>query len=64
MTKGFLILDQKMNTVILPYDDPDLVEFMRYKPDRKNILDRAHQHNTLKSLDQDIRAYLKDEYDG
>ena len=31
MIKGFLLVDQMMNTVIMPFDDPDLVEFFRQK---------------------------------
>lgn len=64
MTRGFLIVDPEMNTIILPVDDPDLVEFFRYKPGYPRNLDKAHQHDTLKALDKDIRAYLKGEYDG
>lgn len=51
-----------MNTLILPMDDPDLVEFMRYKPGFPRNIDRAHNHKTLKELDADIRAYLKGTY--
>lgn len=62
MTKGFLIIDQQMNTLILPMDDPDLVEFLRYKPGFPRNVDRAHTHKTLKELDADVRAYLKGTY--
>ena len=61
MTKGFLLVDQQKNTIILPIDDPDLAEFFKYK---KVALDQTHQHETLKDLDADVRAYLKGEYDG
>lgn len=64
MTSGFLIVDPKMNTIILPVDDSDLAEFFRYKPGYPRNLDKVHQHDTLKSLDKDVRAYLKGEYDG
>ena len=64
MTRGFLLIDQQKNTIILPVEDPDLVEFMRYKDGYKRALDRAHTHKTLKELDDDIRKYLKGEYDG
>jgi len=64
MTRGFLIVDSEMSTIILPVDDPDLVEFFRRKPGYPRNIDKAHQHNTLKALDKDIRAYLKGEYDG
>lgn len=62
MTKGFLIVDQQMNTLILPMDDPDLVEFLRYKPEFPRNIDRVHTHKTLKELDADVRAYLKGTY--
>ena len=64
MTKGFLIIDQLMNTIILPYDDVDLVEFLQYKAGYPNNINKAHQHRTLKELDSDVRKYLKNEYDG
>ena len=62
MTRGFLIVDREMNTIILSGDD--LVEFFRYKPEYLRILDKMHPHDTLKALDKDVRAYLKGEYDG
>lgn len=54
MTKGFLLIDQKMNTVIIPWDDEDL----KYKLDMSKI----HEHRTLKELDADVRAYLHNKY--
>lgn len=59
MTKGFLIVDQAMNTVIVPQDDEDLIQWMKYKV---NVA-KAHEHKTLKELDKDIRAYLHNEYE-
>lgn len=64
MTKGFLLLDQSMNTIIIPFDDPDLAEFFRRRDDYRKAMDKAHQHGTLKELDSDVRKYLKGEYDG
>ncbi len=64
MTRGFLIVDPDMNTIILPMNDPDLVEFFRYKPGFPNNIDNAHRHDTIKALDKDVRAYLRGEYDG
>lgn len=64
MTRGFLLLDQKMNTVIIPADDPELSEFFRYRRSHENILDGVRVHDTLKSLDADVRKYLKGEYNG
>lgn len=58
MTKGFLIMDQQMNTVIVPLNDEDLKEWMKHKINLANV----HEHKTLKELDADVRAYLKDTY--
>lgn len=59
MTKGFLIVDRSMNTVIVPMDDEDLKDWMKYKV---NIA-KVHEHKTLKELDADIRAYLRNKYE-
>lgn len=64
MTRGFLLMDQKMNTIILPFDDPDFAELYRHRDDYKKAMDAVHQHDTLKSLDADVRKYLKGDYDG
>lgn len=58
MTKGFLLVDQKMNTVIVPVDDEDLAQWLKC---RVNIAN-AHEHKTLKEFDADVRAYLKNTY--
>jgi hypothetical protein len=59
MTKGFLLMDKSMNTVIVPMDDEDLIEWMKYKIN----LAKVHEHKTLKELDADVRAYLRDKYE-
>lgn len=64
MTRGFLLMDQNMNTIIIPWNDPGLFEFFRDRRDREKSLDGVHTHNTLKELDRDVRKYLKGEYDG
>lgn len=64
MTNGFLLIDQQKNSVIVPWDDPDLAEFFKGKPGRENALEKVHLHKTVKELDADVRAYLKGEYDG
>lgn len=64
MTKGFLLVDQSMNTIIVPYDDQDLVDFFRYKVERESVYDKVHAHRTLKELDADVRKYLKGVYEG
>lgn len=58
MTRGFLIIDRSMNTVIVPHDDDDLQDWMKYKIDMANV----HEHKTLKELDSDVRAYLRGTY--
>lgn len=62
MVKGFLLIDQHKNTIILPVDDPDLQEFFRYKPGGPNAVDRIKTHRTFQDLWDDVRAYLKNEY--
>lgn len=59
MTKGFLLVDQSMNTVIVPIDDEDLKDWMKYKVNMAKV----HEHRTVKELDADIRAYLKNRYE-
>lgn len=59
MTKGFLLVDQSMNTVIIPMDDEDLKDWMKYKVNMAKV----HEHRTVKELDADIRAYLKNRYE-
>lgn len=59
MTKGFLLVDQSMNTVIVPMDDEDLKDWMKYKVNMAKV----HEHKTLKELDADVRAYLKNRYE-
>ena len=60
MTRGFLLVDQHMNTLILPWDDDDFVYWLRNHKNREQTIKR---HSTLKELDQDVRAYLKNEYE-
>lgn len=59
MTKGLLVVDQKMNTLIIPMDSDELSYWMKHKVDMSKI----HQHKTLKELDKDVRAYLYDTYE-
>ena len=60
MTRGLLIIDQCMNTLILPWDDEDFSYWLRNHKDRECTIKR---HDTLKELDKDVRAYLKNEYE-
>ena len=64
MTRGFLLMDQYMNTIIIPKDDDDLIEFFRHKDGYPDNIKNAHSHKNLKDLDQDVRKYLKGEYEG
>lgn len=59
MTKGFLLMDQSMNTVIVPMDDEDLKDWMKHKVNMAKV----HEHRTVKELDADVRAYLKNRYE-
>ena len=59
MKRGFLLIDQNMNTVIIPLGDHDL----SYALKNKQLLDAVRQHDTLKKLDTDIRKYLKGTYE-
>lgn len=61
-TRGFLLIDQKMNTVVLPLDHEDLIEYLGYKPHRPEVLHTLREHTTLKQLDADVRAYIRDAY--
>ena len=61
MRHGFLILDQEMNTVLFTVGSEemnDLCDYLKFSPARH----RAKPHRTLKELDKDIRAYLKNTY--
>ena len=58
MTKGLLVIDQQMNTIIIPWDDEDLQYAMMHKINIANV----HQHKTLKELDKDVRAYVNGTY--
>lgn len=62
MRKGFLLIDQSMNTVIVDNHDPDLVEFFRPKPNYVSMTDRINQHRTQKDLLDDVRNYVKGIY--
>lgn len=59
MTRGFLLVDQQMNTIVIPIEDENLKEWMKYKVKMYKV----HEHGTLKELDKDVRAYLKGEYE-
>lgn len=56
---GFLLIDQAMNTTIIPMDSEDLKDWMKYKVD----MSKVRKHKTLKELDVDVRAYLHKKYE-
>jgi len=62
--KGFLLLDQSKNTVIIPVGDMDaLLDLVGI--DRSTFRKRlctVNQHKTKAELDRDISSYLKGEY--
>lgn len=58
--RGFLMIDQDKNTVLIPWDDDDLTRVLL----RHELRDTIKKHAGLKELDADVRAYLKDEYQG
>lgn len=62
MKPGFLLIDQHMNTIIIERDDPDIVEFLRYKPGYPSNIDKAKTHDTFKDLDKDVHAYVRGTY--
>ena len=59
MNRGFLLVDQKMNTVIIPIGDEDLSYYLK----NKELINHVKQHDNLKSLDADIRKYIKGNYE-
>ena len=56
--RGFLMIDQDKNTVLIPWDDDDLKRVLL----RHELRDTIKKHAGLKELDADVRAYLKDAY--
>lgn len=56
--RGFLMIDQHMNTVIIPWDSEELIDALR----RYKLHDTIKPHSGLKTLDADVRAYLKGNY--
>jgi hypothetical protein len=59
----FLLIDQHMNTALIPYSDEDIVEFFRRKPGFPDNLEKVQMHDTIKALDQDVRRYLRGTYE-
>lgn len=54
------MIDQNMNTVIIPWDMDELIEALR----KIKLHDSIKPHSGLKTLDADVRAYLKGCYQG
>lgn len=61
MRHGLLVLDQKMNTVLFTVDSEEMNDFCDYLK-FSSARHRIKSHKTLKELDKDIRAYLKNIY--
>lgn len=63
LAKGFLLIDQKGNSILISANEEWLHEFLRYKGTDNRTLDRIRVHQTQKALFDDIRAYLKGWYE-
>lgn len=58
ITKGFLLIDACKNTMIIPWNDDELVETIHRKGLRE-----VHKHRTLKELDNDVHNYINGKYE-
>lgn len=58
---GFLLIDQKGNTLCLPADSEELAEFFKWFGSK--YLKNIKQHGTRTDLLKDIRRYLDGEYE-
>ena len=54
MIEGFLLIDSKMNSVVVPYEDKELKKWMS-KVNKTQI----HPHKTFKELGETVKSYLK-----
>lgn len=63
MKRGFLLIDQMKNTVIINGDDIDLYEFLDAAPGEA-LMASVHQHETRRDLYADIGKYLDNKYEG
>lgn len=62
--KGFLLIDQKGNTLLIPANEEWLHDFLRNSCGYQNRqLDKIRTHKNQKELFDDIRAYLKGWYE-
>ena len=59
MEKGFLLIDDAKNTVIIPWYDEELAVMLK----RRGIIESIHKHTTIKDLHTDISKYLKGTYE-
>lgn len=62
MKKGFLLIDEAKNTVILPWNDEELAVMLKRRG-MIGMLESIHQHNTIKDLHTDISKYIKGTYE-
>ena len=54
MPEGFMLIDSKMNTVIIPYEEKELKKWMS-KVNKTKI----HTHKTFKELGADVKAFIQ-----
>lgn len=54
MAEGFLLIDSKMNTVLIPYKNRELRKWMD-KVDETKI----HKHKTFKELGSEVKMFLQ-----
>lgn len=66
MKRGFLLVDQMKNTIIINGEDFDLYELLACAPfeKRQDLLASVHQHETRRDLYADIGKYLDNKYEG
>ena len=57
MTDGFLIIDCKMNTVIIPNKDKELQKWVNTVSTNK-----IRKHQTFKELGKEVKAFLEGTY--
>lgn len=58
MRKGFLLIDAMKNSVLIPLDNEDLVEYMQHN----GSMERVVRHSKKTELWDDISHYLNGTY--
>ena len=62
MKKGFLLIDQQKNTIILSPNDPEYKELTMWLL-YTNLIKEVKQHKTKTELYLDVKKYLNNEYE-